>query len=192
MPTFGHSVPLALLVLPPGMVKYGRGLLHIRYYLLTAYSCPCTVATMQTRALQAQELFLAGRSYREIGEALGVSRQYAQQLVRPPAIVYNLVKRLAAGCCQRCGIAVRSGHVHHVGTTNRTLDNFNDLDNLKYLCPSCHRAEHGAPRDLAPEGFTRASVVLTENRCHKCGYVWIPRVSSPKHCPYCKIVQNNP
>lgn len=147
---------------------------------------------MKSAALEAQELYLAGRSYREIGEALGVSRQYIQQLVRPPAIVYNLVKQLANGCCQRCGIAVRSGHVHHVSTTDRTLDDFNDLDNLKYLCPSCHRIEHRAPRDLAPEGFTKSVCVPAEMRCHKCGYVWISRIISPKRCPYCKIPQNNP
>lgn len=138
---------------------------------------------------QAQELYLQGKSYREIGDALGVTRQRAQQMIRPPIGIYRLVQQRAKGCCQVCGISVRSGHVHHVGAIGRTLDDLNDIENLKYLCPTCHREEHGREvRANAPQEFTVPAILLPECKCVECGYVWVPRVSVPKVCPYCKKV----
>ena len=78
---------------------------------------------------------LKGWTYAQIGRKLGVSRQRAQQLVRPPKAVYDLVRKRAGGCCQECGVEVGSGQVHP--------EDFNDVDGLKYLCVACHVKAHG-------------------------------------------------
>lgn len=91
---------------------------------------------------QAIQLWLKGLTYAEIGNALSVSRQRAQQMIAPPRPVWNAIRAKAKGKCQHCGVAVLSGHIHHKNTDGRTLDDFNDMENLLYLCPGCHRKAH--------------------------------------------------
>lgn len=86
--------------------------------------------------------FLDGLTYREIAEKVGLSRQRVQQIVRPPKPVYDAVKDRASGKCERCGIHVQDGHVHHVESSGRTVETFNQMEQLLYLCPSCHRTIH--------------------------------------------------
>jgi 5-methylcytosine-specific restriction endonuclease McrA len=87
-------------------------------------------------------LRLEGKTYAEIGQAIGTSRQYAQQLVRPPVAIYNLVRERAGNVCQDCGIEPRDGHVHHKGAEGLTPDEYNSIENLSFLCVSCHRKAH--------------------------------------------------
>ena len=94
----------------------------------------------------ALELRLEGYTYAAIGKKLGVCRQRIQQLLRPPADLYNIMKRRASDRCESCGILIQPGrgHAHH--KQNRELlmaDDFNDLKSLLYLCLSCHRSAHG-------------------------------------------------
>ena len=86
-------------------------------------------------------LKLQGQTYRAIGKLAGISRQRVQQLLAPPRAIREIVVKRVNGLCQRCQLYVgKSGHVHHKGST--TEEDFNDLDNLELLCPSCHRNEH--------------------------------------------------
>jgi len=92
---------------------------------------------------QAIELKIKGLTYEEIGKVLGVSRQRAQQLTRPSVEIFNFVKKRAGGKCESCGVRLNSGHVHHLDNT----EDYNDIDNLKYLCVSCHAAAHAGDWD---------------------------------------------
>lgn len=86
-------------------------------------------------------LKLQGQSYRAISVLAGISRQRVQQLLAPPRAIRAIVVKRAEGICQGCQIYVgNSGHVHHQGAHEG--ENYNDLDNLELLCPSCHRTEH--------------------------------------------------
>jgi HNH endonuclease/Homeodomain-like domain-containing protein len=96
---------------------------------------------VEIRAL-ALAMKLHGLTYAEVGAKLGVSRQRAQQLIRPPQAIWVEVRNRATGKCQKCGIKTEKGHVHHKKSTGITAENFNDLANLLYLCVSCHRSEH--------------------------------------------------
>lgn len=89
----------------------------------------------------ALALKLQGYSYGAIAAEFGISRQRVQQIVSPPKEVRNRIVQQANGYCQKCGIWTgRSGHVHHKGS--ETMEDFNDIDNLQLLCPSCHRLTH--------------------------------------------------
>ena len=98
---------------------------------------------------------LDGESYQAIADKAGISRQRVQQLLSPPSYVRKLVKKRANDKCQKCGLLLgQSGHVHHVGNKE---EDYNDVDNLLYLCPSCHRKEHdnlASKKELANKYFT--------------------------------------
>jgi excisionase family DNA binding protein len=98
-------------------------------------------------------LRLAGLGYTDIAARAGVSRQRVQQLLSPPVAVRNLVVNRAQGLCQSCGLLVgKSGHVHHIGSTNG--DSYNDAENLQLLCVRCHGRVHPA---IFPNGTVPAS-----------------------------------
>ena len=107
---------------------------------------------------------LEGHTYREIAVKAGVSVPRVQQLLSPPRAVRNIVYKRANGKCQSCGILVRgrSGHIHHAGNHNEEED-YNDVDNLQLLCPSCHKTAHLPP--------TQA---YDQKRCPDCmsAHVW--------------------
>lgn len=94
-------------------------------------------------------LFRHGLSYAAIAKKVGLSRQRVQQIIRPPKPIYDLVKARAKGKCENCGIVVASGHVHHAHNGDK---NFNDIANLQYLCPSCHRVQHSGLREEVHTG----------------------------------------
>jgi hypothetical protein len=91
---------------------------------------------------EALRLRLDGKTYAEIGAALKITRQRAQQILRPPVDLYESVRKQANGHCEDCGIEVKEGHVHHRGSTGLKPEDFNDRKNLQYLCASCHRIAH--------------------------------------------------
>lgn len=88
---------------------------------------------------KAMELRLKGLTYAEIGAALYVSRQRAQQLTRPEPGIYNMVRDRAESKCEDCGVELAGGHVHH---KDQQADNYNDVSNLAYLCLGCHAQQH--------------------------------------------------
>lgn len=91
-----------------------------------------------SRRKLAMELRLKGLSYAEIAKALGVTRQRAQQYVRPPKALYDAIRHRAKRRCERCEVTLDAGHIHH----KKAMENYNSLDNLEYLCVSCHQKEH--------------------------------------------------
>jgi predicted nucleic-acid-binding Zn-ribbon protein len=103
------------------------------------------------KRIEATELRVKGLTYAEIGQALGISRQRAQQLVEPNRDVYAFVRTKANWRCETCGVAIINGQLHHIQATGNTLENFNDIDNLRYLCVACHMRAHARPRPLGPE-----------------------------------------
>ena len=92
------------------------------------------------RLKQMIDLKLDGYTYQVIGDSFGISRQRVQQLLEPPTLIRKTVYKRAGGRCENCGILVGvSGHLHH--RNNGDID-FQDIDNLELLCPSCHRLTH--------------------------------------------------
>lgn len=135
--------------------------------------------TTERRRLKVFEMYLGGRSYSEIGKAVGVSRQYVQQLVRPPKPVYDAVKQRAAGKCEKCGIYVQNGHIHHIQQSGKTPDDFNEPANLQYLCPSCQRDSHSDGIGTADSAFS----------CSKCGS---RKINKDKVCRKCGSIEVRP
>lgn len=86
---------------------------------------------------------LDGMTYEAIAKAKGITRQRVQQLISPPPQIRKYIVEKADGLCEDCGILVgNSGHIHHEGNNG---ENYNDIENLKLLCISCHRAYHPLP-----------------------------------------------
>ena len=134
--------------------------------------------------IEMLEMRLGGQTYGAIASKAGVSRQRVQQILSPPTAIRNLIVKQAKGKCQDCGIQVgRSGHVHHIGGGH---ENYNDIDNLQLLCPSCHRHAHPSIYlNTILEDFTPISQCV----CRKCNYQWIPRTGRPTRCPQCQTVK---
>ncbi len=149
----------------------------------------------------ALKLRLDGQTYRQIGTALGVSRQRIQQILSPPTAVRNMVVERAGGLCQDCGVGVGySGHVHHKYGAE---ENYNDLFNLQLLCLSCHRKAHPSLRTNTLESrrklrrATMPEVPLGKHLTCKallkkgvrrgeiCGHTWLPRSVWVHKCPGC-------
>ncbi len=136
---------------------------------------------------------MRGLTYSEIGSSLGLSRQRVQQLVRPPAAIYRFVHARAHGRCETCHVHTRSGHVHHKSLND--TDNYNDVDNLAYLCVSCHRIAHNGGSRKLPE-FKRERIEIPKDvtviqmpllDCKQCEHTWVTRLTgTPKCCPRCK------
>lgn len=97
------------------------------------------------KSKEATRLKLLGLTYREIGELLGVTRQRAQQLVRPPVGVWREVRDAQGSKCADCGAdAPYNGHIHH-HELKSTVYEYNLPGNLVYLCNSCHCRRHRDP-----------------------------------------------
>jgi hypothetical protein len=87
---------------------------------------------------------LDGMTYKAAAEALGISRQRAEQLASPPRDILNSLIARAQSRCESCGILVgRSGHAHHKGQEE---EDYGDVNQLAYLCISCHHRAHGGER----------------------------------------------
>lgn len=83
---------------------------------------------------------LKGMTYQKIADKMKISRQRIQQLLSPPPAIRKIVVEKAEGKCQSCGILVGvSGHIHHEG---QDFDTYNDIGELRLLCPSCHLVTH--------------------------------------------------
>lgn len=121
---------------------------------------------------------LSGASYRQIAEEAKLSPQRIQQLIGAPRAIRIYVFKKYKNRCAHCGILVGSwGHIHHEGATNG--EDYNDIDNLILLCPSCHARAHKPPRyhgwgcpDCGSNHLTRAGHRKDGSqryRCEDCG-----------------------
>ncbi len=94
---------------------------------------------------QALEGLIAGKTYSEIGDNLGISRQRVQQLVSVPDNLREQIEEHYKGLCMLCGREVKgNGHIHHI----RPKIRFNSIENLELLCISCHRIVHAKPKGI--------------------------------------------
>lgn len=89
------------------------------------------------------KLWASGLSYRAIGKKVGITRQRVQQIVRPKPEILRTVRARTKDLCEGCGIYLRlgDGHLHHA-ILSQLASEFNDPNNLLYLCRSCHRLAH--------------------------------------------------
>jgi hypothetical protein len=108
-----------------------------------------------SKAKQAMALRLEGKSYAAIGKIMGLSRQRVQQITKPPQELWTAVYMAAKGLCQDCGISppVGHGHLHHI---EQRTENYNAVENLCFLCASCHRLHHVTPWHPHYRGHTVA------------------------------------
>jgi hypothetical protein len=89
------------------------------------------------------ELKIQGWSYGRIAKQSGVSRQRVQQILSPPKSIRAIVSKRANYACERCSAPLlKSGHVHHSGGADDS-EHYEDIENLQYLCQSCHWHAHG-------------------------------------------------
>jgi hypothetical protein len=140
---------------------------------------------------------LDGLSYRAIGAKMGVSGQRIQQLLAPPKAIRLLVQRRANDRCEHCQLSLHGhGHVHHRDCFGSNHEAYDDIDNLEYVCLSCHRLAHTysiCEIKPAPTDHRDESILTSQEagdrflHCHRCSYTWIPRrIEEPKMCPKCK------
>lgn len=83
------------------------------------------------------------KTYSDIAKIMGVSRQRVQQLFVPPKQVMIEVSNRAKGLCEGCGQFDQFGHYHH---KKYDYDVLNEVDNIEYLCCSCHLKKNGEAR----------------------------------------------
>jgi hypothetical protein len=134
--------------IPPPLHRGGRGLKNL---------------ALRRRAFH---LFISGATYAAIGRELGVSRERAQQVLRPSKAIYDAVEARATDSnggvhCQQCGILLHQrptgagehsgprgwrGVVHQVGNWSREPDSFEDMRKLVLVCRSCEMMNHGGGR----------------------------------------------
>jgi len=83
----------------------------------------------------APKLKQSGMTYQQIGDILSVSRQRAQQLLRPSDDVLTNLWLRSNGECERCGKPSKKLDAHHHDYMS---------DPKEILCPSCHsKADQG-------------------------------------------------
>jgi 5-methylcytosine-specific restriction endonuclease McrA len=98
---------------------------------------------------QAIQYKIEGKTYREIGELIGKSRQYAQQLCRPRFNLRDTIIERCEDCCEDCFEPQnQSGHFHHITTKGQTAETYSAIDNIAYLCTSCHIQRHGPDPEI--------------------------------------------
>ena len=103
------------------------------------------------RIEQMTTMKLDGETYQAIGKQFNLSRQRVQQLLEPPAFIRKLVYERAEGRCESCGILVGvRGHIHHKGNGDYDYQN---IENLQLLCPSCHRLIHSGDHKTEMEEY---------------------------------------
>lgn len=130
---------------------------------------------------KATVLKLKGLTYKEVGAALGVTPQRAHQLSSPPHRIRVLIRNKAGSRCRGCGIKLANGHIHHSKVKDSEPGVYNDIENLIYLCASCHRKTHSnevqKSRPAKPQVY-----------CKQCGYQFInpPKSRPPKMCARCR------
>lgn len=90
---------------------------------------------------KAYALRMSGLSFPQIAKIFHVSPQRIQQILCPDPQTRDAVKKHSNNHCERCGIYVLHGHVHHKAQGDE-FARYNNIANLQYLCISCHRHVH--------------------------------------------------
>jgi len=88
-----------------------------------------------SRKHQVTNMIMCGKTYQQVSDELGISRQRVQQLNRPGAETVRQLKVRANNKCEKCGIPLTHGHNHHI---SENVIDYHGLKNLLYLCVSCH------------------------------------------------------
>ena len=110
---------------------------------------------------------LNGKTYAMIAQRRYVSRQYIQQILMPNKETIAQLNERASGKCEKCGRKIKHGHIHHNG---KTVETYNNIENIKLLCVSCHRKEHGSSCNYI---------------CNNCGKEFTSSQSSTKSKVFC-------
>lgn len=111
------------------------------------------------QSLEAIRLKLSDKTYEEVGELMGFSRQRAQQIIAPTPSARKIVRDRCDSKCEECGNPVINGHIHHISDTGRTEYDYNALDNLQFLCTGCHQNHHHDLKRNRSTGLTVDKVV---------------------------------
>jgi hypothetical protein len=89
---------------------------------------------------QIEDMYRDGITYSQIAKKFGISRQRVAQIIFPDRRLYRALQQRAQLRCEECEVYVEHGHAHHL-KPNPDGD-VTTLENLAYLCPSCHRKTH--------------------------------------------------
>lgn len=116
-----------------------------------------------------RELKKAGKTYAQIGEQFGVSRQRIAQLLMNNNTRSELINS-AGGKCQKCGAETDVLHAHH-------SDYDKDADIV--LCASCHRKEHAEKYETYPNEKSDQDYISITDAANKYN---IPRPTLKRWC----------
>lgn len=97
------------------------------------------------RIARAFAMRQAGSSYTEIGAEIGVTRQRAQQILRPSLKTRVRIQRRAGGACEMCRSSAGKLDIHHRDGAAPAWATYNADENLTLLCIPCHRLVHADP-----------------------------------------------
>jgi hypothetical protein len=123
----------------------------------------------------AREMKRRGMTYAEIGKAMGISRQRAQQLVAPTLKETSIQIEQRNGVCDECHKPARKLEGHH--------DTYDGAP-TRYLCTACHRRADSKHLPKYKLHFHRTSKSgYTGVFLHKSG-LWM--VHCGKHIGYFK------
>lgn len=137
--------------------------------------------------LNAKEILglrLDGYTYQYIANKANVTRQRIQQVLSPPMEIRDFVAKKYGNRCADCGIYVgKSGHIHHENLDDE--ERYDNINNLRLLCISCHRKKHEKPPQFKcrycnqpiKSGLFCSRECLTEYHratliCSYCGEKW--------------------
>lgn len=81
-----------------------------------------------------------GLSYADIAQRFGLSRQRIQQIFSPKSKTMFAIADRAKALCEECGVFDQFGHYHH---KVYEFDILNSVENILYLCNSCHLSKNG-------------------------------------------------
>jgi hypothetical protein len=104
------------------------------------------IAKQKERSMSPQKataitLKMQGLTYEEVAERMNCTPANVSQLCRPSKNIAWELKRKAKFRCQHCNTPIRTGHVHHIDY-NVSIEIFNSISNLLYLCDACHSKLH--------------------------------------------------
>lgn len=99
------------------------------------------IGNKKERFATALALWRQGKTYAHIGKVVGVTRQRVQQLFQVPMAGMAQLANRAGNRCESCQSWIY-GHGAHAHHRDRNVEVYNALDNLQYLCISCHGKMH--------------------------------------------------
>lgn len=113
--------------------KLGINATHVGYVLRKSKGTDRRLGERAPRRHAARILKQAGLTYAEIGEAMGITRQRAQQLVRPTETERTKFYLDHGGKCDHCGATDTKLDADHSDYSSGPTE---------LLCVKCHREKH--------------------------------------------------